>query len=748
MAKVYVSSTFADLQEERRAVFDWLQAARHQIVDSYLPNSETLRDGFLHDLDTCDLYVLILGHHYGFQVQEDNPEGLSITHLEFRRAGRSGIPRIALLRTTIPDVSLSDIADPQKAAMVQAFRAEVTDTVRSAEFRDERSLIQVLSTGIQGELEKRSTTVSGAGLTQGIFLSYRREDAAPYARLLQRELKERFPDARVFMDLDSIEAGLDFAELIGRAVDSCAVLVALIGRQWVTLTDREGHRRLDNPDDYVCFEVQRALERGVRVIPVLVDGANPPGQQELPFELRKLARLNAHKLSYGSYQYDADQLFGLIQRVLVEVRDRAGHSARQDADHDALEETARVQAEPKARLEVDRNGLNAAGPKARSADLKAGEERTKSAEEEAPAARAFDKIEPNDAEEPLNEHSPSDASTRVGLTSNRDKNRTSSPYNILAATATALQADFRTGIHNGIATCGWSQYLGDRVPPSAIGTSYGLRTALALDLRSPEINYSAIVKSLLRLQRPGGGWAASTQRGIGRPEVTAWVLGAASRAGMDHDEKKELVHLLERMTTFDDPIALNRTTVMATIVSTLTDVEPTSERLPVLSERIARGCSAVNSDRTLVAWGEVLQEGSKPSIPHSARAVIALGKAAKVVRGIPGLNATADAGRNWLSQNSVELLDTDEQLRRPVGDGDVDALFIGHFTAAWTARALLTSEEPHAHQVALRRALRIVIDSQRQGIWRWHDDSTPIWMTYQGISVVRDYILKGLMWPP
>src|SRR6516225_3277078 len=184
MAKVYVSSTFADLQEERRAVFDWLRAARHQIVDSYLPNSETLRDGFLHDLDTCDLYVLILGHHYGFQVQEDNPEGLSITHLEFRRAGRSGIPRIALLRTTIPDVSLSDIADPQKAAMVQAFRAEVTDTVRSAEFRDERSLIQVLSTGIQGELEKRSTTVSGAGLTQGIFLSYRREDAAPYARLL------------------------------------------------------------------------------------------------------------------------------------------------------------------------------------------------------------------------------------------------------------------------------------------------------------------------------------------------------------------------------------------------------------------------------------------------------------------------------------------------------------------------------------------------------------------------------------
>ena len=62
----------------------------------------------------------------------------------------------------------------------------------------------------------------------GIFLSYRREDAAPYARLLQYQLRERFPDARVFMDLDSIEAGLDFAEVIRDAVDSSAVLVVLI----------------------------------------------------------------------------------------------------------------------------------------------------------------------------------------------------------------------------------------------------------------------------------------------------------------------------------------------------------------------------------------------------------------------------------------------------------------------------------------------------------------------------------------
>jgi hypothetical protein len=153
--------------------------------------------------------------------------------------------------------------------------------------------------------------------SRGVFLSYRREDAAPYARLLQFQLRERLPDARVFMDLDSIEPGLDFAEVIGEAVGSCVVLVALIGHQWATLTDAEGHRRLDNPDDYVRFEVQAALERGVRVIPVLVDGANPLRQQQLPAELQKLARLNALELSYGRYEYDADRLVNIIQQVLA-----------------------------------------------------------------------------------------------------------------------------------------------------------------------------------------------------------------------------------------------------------------------------------------------------------------------------------------------------------------------------------------------------------------------------------------------
>ena len=138
-------------------MLDWLRLARHQAVDSYLPDSDTVRDSCLDDVAACDLYVLIVGHRYGFQPPEGNPEGLSITQLEFRRAGQCGIPRVALLRTSSPDVRVSDLLDPARAPLVLGFRDEVAREVRPAEFSDLQGLIQGLSTGIQAELDKRDT---------------------------------------------------------------------------------------------------------------------------------------------------------------------------------------------------------------------------------------------------------------------------------------------------------------------------------------------------------------------------------------------------------------------------------------------------------------------------------------------------------------------------------------------------------------------------------------------------------------
>jgi tetratricopeptide (TPR) repeat protein len=196
MAKVYVSSTVADLEAERRAVMDWLVKAGHQPVHSYQPDSETVRESCLQDVDGCDLYVLILGHRYGFQPEADNPEKLSITQLEFRRAGESHIPRIALLRTSVPDIRLSDLLDPVKAAQLRAFEEEVRRAVRPAEFSDVRGLIEGLSTGVPRELDKlRGQPAAGPSQTRILEIVAKLTDENLTLRGQVQELQEQLKAA-------------------------------------------------------------------------------------------------------------------------------------------------------------------------------------------------------------------------------------------------------------------------------------------------------------------------------------------------------------------------------------------------------------------------------------------------------------------------------------------------------------------------------------------------------------------------
>ena len=114
------------------------------------------------------------------------------------------------------------------------------------------------------------------GGSSRIFISYRREETAFPAGWLYDRLNDRFGEAQVFKDVDSITLGDDFVEVITRAVGSCDVLLAVIGGRWSTMTDETGKRRLDDPDDFVRLEIEAALARNVRVIPVLVDGARMP----------------------------------------------------------------------------------------------------------------------------------------------------------------------------------------------------------------------------------------------------------------------------------------------------------------------------------------------------------------------------------------------------------------------------------------------------------------------------------------
>ena len=153
-----------------------------------------------------------------------------------------------------------------------------------------------------------------------IFISYRREETAYPAGWLYDRLADRFDSSQIFKDIDSIELGDDFVEVIATAVGSCDVLLALIGNEWLTITGEDGRRRLDDPADFVRLEIEAALVRDVRVIPVLVDEASMPRAEDLPSSLATLVRRQALELSPSRFDFDTGRLLRVLDRTVAEVR--------------------------------------------------------------------------------------------------------------------------------------------------------------------------------------------------------------------------------------------------------------------------------------------------------------------------------------------------------------------------------------------------------------------------------------------
>lgn len=161
-----------------------------------------------------------------------------------------------------------------------------------------------------------------------IFISYRRSESPKDARALYERLRREFGEGHVFIDLEGIEPGEDFHDSLERQLAGCDVLLALIGRDWTEATNERGERRLDDENDFVRIELRTALARGIRVIPVLVDGCPPPAVQRLPEDIRKLVRRQAVSLDFSRFDTDVGRLVAAIRRVFeAQARERAVQSA-------------------------------------------------------------------------------------------------------------------------------------------------------------------------------------------------------------------------------------------------------------------------------------------------------------------------------------------------------------------------------------------------------------------------------------
>jgi len=153
--------------------------------------------------------------------------------------------------------------------------------------------------------------------SNSIFLSYRRSDSHDITGRIYDRLAEHFGRDVVFKDVDSIPFGDDFRTHLNQGVGRCLVLVAVIGPTWLDVSEADGQRRVDNPNDWVRVELETALGREIPVIPLLVGGARLPRADELPETLKELPNRGAAQARPDpDFHPDLDRLIRRLEEIV------------------------------------------------------------------------------------------------------------------------------------------------------------------------------------------------------------------------------------------------------------------------------------------------------------------------------------------------------------------------------------------------------------------------------------------------
>lgn len=165
----------------------------------------------------------------------------------------------------------------------------------------------------------------------GVFINYRSEDSRHMAELLDRDLTAAFGREQVFLDCYSIPLGAEWDRELLKRVRACRVLLVVIDRDWLTLTDASGRRLIDDPSDWIHREIAEAVAAGVRVVPVLVDDTPPPSEDDLPPELRAVAGSQGAWVRRKHTRSDIDVLIRRLREIEPALAAAAPGSAPPDA---------------------------------------------------------------------------------------------------------------------------------------------------------------------------------------------------------------------------------------------------------------------------------------------------------------------------------------------------------------------------------------------------------------------------------
>lgn len=160
-----------------------------------------------------------------------------------------------------------------------------------------------------------------SSLVPEVFVSYRRADSRLAAAAVTLELSRVFGADHVFRDAETLVAGRPWSQGLADALEAASVLIALIGPSWLDTPAPDGRgRALDRTDDWVRREIATALDRGIPVIPVLLEDTRRPRADELPEELRRLCPLQTLWLRDRDLQADLDRLIRTVSRHVPTLR--------------------------------------------------------------------------------------------------------------------------------------------------------------------------------------------------------------------------------------------------------------------------------------------------------------------------------------------------------------------------------------------------------------------------------------------
>lgn len=168
---------------------------------------------------------------------------------------------------------------------------------------------------------KNNTLISESGdhdCQCSVFISYRRKDSRDIAARIYDSISQYCGKRNVFKDIYSTSAGENFEKVILQSIQSSKVMLVVIGTQWISVKNNEGMACLWDPRDYVRLEIELGLKNKIKVIPVLVHGAEMPGNEHLPESIIDLHYSQAYSVrSDEKYYLDINELIRIVSEDTV-----------------------------------------------------------------------------------------------------------------------------------------------------------------------------------------------------------------------------------------------------------------------------------------------------------------------------------------------------------------------------------------------------------------------------------------------